>query len=76
MDIGTAEGDDELREARQLRDLLVGRGYRPGHNLVYLEDPGADHHEGAWARRIRETLPYLVAGRHAGQTAGGPDVEA
>lgn len=76
MDIGTAEGDDELREARQLRDLLVGRGYRPGHNLVYLEDPGADHHEGAWARRIRETLPYLVAGRHAGQTAGGADVEA
>ena len=26
LDIGTAEGDDELREARQLRDLLVERG--------------------------------------------------
>ena len=76
LDIGTAEGEDELREARQLRDLLVDRGYRPGDSLVYLEDEGADHHEEAWARRIRATLPYLVAGRHAGQAKERPDVEA
>ena len=76
LDISTTEGGGGWPEARQLHDLLVERGYRPGHSLVYVEDEGADHHEGAWARRIRETLPYLVAGRHAGQATKGPDVEA
>jgi predicted alpha/beta superfamily hydrolase len=76
LDIGTAEGEDELREVRRLRDLLVERGFRPGHDLVYVEDEGADHHESAWARRLRDTLPYLVAGRPAGRAAEGSDVEA
>jgi predicted alpha/beta superfamily hydrolase len=76
LDIGTAEGADELREARQLRDLLVERGYRPGGNLVYVEDEGADHHEGAWARRLRETLPFLVARPPATPAAERADVEA
>ena len=76
LDIGTAEGDDELREVRRLRDLLVERGFRPGHDLVYVEDQGADHHERAWARRLRDTLPYLVTGRSAGRAMEGSDVEA
>jgi predicted alpha/beta superfamily hydrolase len=76
LDIGTAEGEDELREARQLRDLLVERGYTPGHDLVYVEDEGATHHERAWGRRLRETLPYLVAGQHGRPAAERPDVEA
>jgi len=75
LDIGTAEGEGELRDARQLRDLLVERGYRPGRSLVYVEDEGADHHERAWARRLRETLPYLVAGRHARPAVERPNVE-
>ena len=76
LDIGTAEGEDELREVRRLRDLLVERGFRPGHDLVYVEDEGADHHERAWARRLRDTLPYLVTGRSAGRAMEGSDVEA
>ncbi len=76
LDIGTAEGGDELREARQLRDLLIERGYRPGTNLVYVEDEGADHHEGAWARRLRETLPFLVAGAPDTPATERADVDA
>ena len=60
LDIGTDEGEDELADARRLRDLLLGRGYRLDRTLRYVEDPGADHHESSWGPRLRAALPFLL----------------
>jgi len=60
LDVGTDEGDDELADARQLRDLLLERGYRLDMNLRYVEDEGADHNESWWGPRLRAALPFLL----------------
>jgi len=63
LDIGTAEGEEALRDVRRLRDLLVERGARTGRDLSYEEEAGGDHHEHAWARRFESALPFLLDGR-------------
>ena len=60
LDVGTEEGDDELADARRLRDLLLQRGYRLDMNLRYVEDEGADHNESWWGPRLRAALPFLL----------------
>jgi predicted alpha/beta superfamily hydrolase len=60
LDVGTEEGEEELADARRLRDLLLERGYRLGMNLRYVEDAGADHHESWWGPRLRDALPFLL----------------
>jgi len=64
LDMGTAEGTapaDNVANARRLRDALAEAGYTVGQNLGYLEDPGAAHDEGAWARRAPRVLEFLLA---------------
>ncbi len=63
LDIGTAEGDEAVEDVRRLRDLLVAGGATPGGDLSYVEEPGAAHHELAWARRLEAALPFLLPGR-------------
>jgi predicted alpha/beta superfamily hydrolase len=60
LDIGTEEGEDELADARRLRDLLLARGYRLDASLRYVEDEGADHNESWWGPRLRDALPFLL----------------
>lgn len=61
LDAGTAEGPGGLRDVRDLRALLIRKGYRRAHdNKLYVEDEGAGHHEAAWGRRLREALRFLV----------------
>jgi predicted alpha/beta superfamily hydrolase len=60
IDVGTAEGKSTLHDARRLRDLLVEKGYVPGHDLRYVEEKGAAHDERAWGRRAEEALPFLL----------------
>jgi predicted alpha/beta superfamily hydrolase len=62
LDMGTREGrayTQNLKNTRQLRDILVARGWREGENLRYFEDPGATHSEHAWAHRLPEVLKFL-----------------
>lgn len=59
IDVGTAEGDEAVKNARQLGEALVGQGWRLGENLHYAEVPGAGHHEAAWAARVGEVLRFL-----------------
>ncbi|HEX4232117.1 MAG TPA: alpha/beta hydrolase-fold protein [Bryobacteraceae bacterium] len=62
LDVGTAEGSDPgrtLRDVEALRDALLKKGWRLGHDLAYREDQGAEHNESAWGRRMREALPFL-----------------
>ncbi len=70
IDIGTAEGDDEdgdgvtepVEDARDARILAWERGYKTGKDLGYLEDPGAEHNEHAWAGRLPHPLVFLFGG--------------
>lgn len=65
LDIGTHEGgekkdwDENLENARLLRDALIAKGFKPGKNLGYLEAEGAQHDETAWAARFPKLLQFL-----------------
>lgn len=63
LDVGTREGQGTLANAREMRDLLVTRGYRRGKDLMWVEDKGGMHNEAAWGRRLRTALPFLLGGR-------------
>ena len=60
LDIGTAEGDEHVADVRRMHQLLAHKGYRPGETMMYVEDDDAEHSEGAWARRVRTALYYLI----------------
>ncbi len=57
LDTGTHEPGWE--RARSLRDALVEKGWKLFDDLQYHEFEGADHTEGAWARRVDPALRYL-----------------
>lgn len=63
LDIGTDESATAERDARDLRDVLVGKGWREGRDLAFYVDPGAKHNEAAWAGRIDSILTYLFPAR-------------
>jgi predicted alpha/beta superfamily hydrolase len=60
LDVGTAEGESTVRDARRMRELLIGKGYVPGATLGYIEEAGARHSERAWANRLEATLRFLL----------------
>jgi predicted alpha/beta superfamily hydrolase len=62
VDIGLSEGAPHVANARRLRDLLVGKGYRAEVDLRFVEDPDGAHNEAAWGRRFRAALPFLLGG--------------
>lgn len=62
LDIGTCEGQDPaacIKNAKDLRDALVGKGWQPGVDLKFIEDQGAGHNERAWGYRMRDALKFL-----------------
>lgn len=59
VDTGTREGAEALRNVRDLRDLLVKKGWQEGENFAYLEDEGAGHDERAWGWRMANVLRFL-----------------
>ncbi len=44
----------------RLYQHLLEIGYRPGHDIRYVEEADADHSEAAWARRLPATLRFLL----------------
>jgi predicted alpha/beta superfamily hydrolase len=60
LDVGTREGERHVLSAQRMRDLLEAKGYRQGHDLLWVEDEKGHHHEAAWARRFQMALPFLV----------------
>ena len=61
LDVGTEEGSNPLtfvQDARDLRDVLLARGWKLGYDLRYVEDEGAGHNERAWGCRIRDALRF------------------
>ena len=62
LDVGAKEGARHVANAHRLRDLLETKGYRLGHDLMWVEEEMGGHHEAAWARRFQDSLPFLVPG--------------
>lgn len=60
LDVGTNEGSEELHDVRRLKELLDRKGYRTGHDLLYVVEMGGAHNERAWARRLRRELHFLL----------------
>jgi predicted alpha/beta superfamily hydrolase len=57
LDTGTAE--EGWERTRELRDHLIGRGWRLNKDLFYVEAPGSGHSESAWAERTGPMLQFL-----------------
>ncbi|HEX3526398.1 MAG TPA: alpha/beta hydrolase-fold protein [Thermoanaerobaculia bacterium] len=62
VDIGTAEGDDDVADTRRLRDALIAKGWKLGVDLAYVEAKGAAHDEIAWAERMEPMLRFVDGG--------------
>ena len=60
LDIGAREGRGALDDARRMRDALTEKGYVPGSELRWVEDPRGHHNEVDWGRRFGAALPFLV----------------
>ena len=60
LDIGGEEGENTLALAKQMRDVLVEKGYVVHENLFWVEDPNGRHNEADWGRRFRKALPFLL----------------
>ena len=65
LDIGLAEGDQCVNDARDLRDALETKGWVQGIDLQHWEFPGAGHTESAWAARMGQVLEFLFPPRTA-----------
>ena len=60
LDIGAREGAKALDDARAMRDGLIEKGYAPGPELRFVEDPRGRHNEVDWGRRFGAALPFLL----------------
>jgi isoamylase len=60
LDIGRLEGPEELVDFRQMCALLIDKGYRPGSDILCVEEPSAEHCEPAWAGRLHAALRFLL----------------
>lgn len=65
MDMGLSEGHGMVSDARRMRTLLCEKGYRPGHDLLYVEERHGRHTESAWAGRLPAALRFLIPHRRA-----------
>ncbi len=62
LDTGTNEGpkrDEVVRNARELCNALMAKGWKLRDDLMYLEVPGGEHNESAWAARFGSILEFL-----------------
>lgn len=59
VDIGGAEGMIMPRHVRAFIEELIGLGFKPGEDLMFLLDETAGHSQEDWARRLHSPLVYL-----------------
>jgi len=63
VDTGTLEGRGHVRQVREMVRLLRRRAGHPRRQIQYVEEPGAQHNEAAWARRFEPALRWLLPKR-------------
>ena len=54
------EGSATLTDAREMRDILIGKGYSMGETLSWVEDDHGMHNEECWGRRMGEALAFML----------------
>jgi predicted alpha/beta superfamily hydrolase len=66
VDMGTREAlenavgsNRHIEGAREIRDACLALGFNDGADFHYMEDEGAVHNEGAWAKRLPKILEFL-----------------
>lgn len=59
LDVGSDEGRPALQNVRDLRELLIAKGWTDGETLGYLEAAEHAHDEAAWAARMGAVLGFL-----------------
>jgi len=59
LDVGTREGKQALTNVRALRRDLTRKGWKRKRDLGYMELPGGEHSEWAWAQRVAPMLEFL-----------------
>jgi predicted alpha/beta superfamily hydrolase len=59
LDMGSEEGEEHVRQARDLRDVLESIGWVEGLDLQHWEAWGAGHTEAAWGKRMAQVLCFL-----------------
>lgn len=62
LDIGTCEGQNPeacVKNAKDLAEALVAKGWQPEIDFKFVEDEGAGHDEKAWGYRMRDALRFL-----------------
>jgi predicted alpha/beta superfamily hydrolase len=74
LDMGGREWEGMVDDARRLRDLLQARGMKLDRDLQFVEDPGAEHCEPAWAERLPDALRFLLAPFSSAATAASGDL--
>lgn len=57
--------EDNYEVTRDMRALLLSRGYREGQELMYFAFPGGLHNEKAWALRSHLPFQYFFGRRHS-----------
>ena len=57
LDAGTK--DDGLEATVQMRDAMLGQGYRAGPDLMFYADDGGIHNEKSWAARVEKPLTWF-----------------
>ena len=45
---------------RRMKRILVRKGYRLHHQLLYVEEKWAGHSEAAWSRRLPRALRFFL----------------
>lgn len=63
LDIGTKESKDAVSNTLALRDALTNKGWVLGKDLIYAEEPGGEHNERAWSRRLGAMFMVLFPAR-------------
>ncbi|RYG26686.1 alpha/beta hydrolase [bacterium] len=59
VDIGSDESPAAMKDAEDLRDALIAKGWKRGKDLAFYLDWGAKHNEAAWSGRMGEILMFL-----------------
>lgn len=59
LDVGTAEGQQTVRDVENFRDVLLQKGWRAEGDLHFELVEGAEHNEAAWAARVGNVLQFL-----------------
>lgn len=59
--LATSERDKPYHgSVRHLCDILEQKGYRPGVDLLCVEEEGVGHQEAAWAGRLPKAIKFLL----------------